>query len=191
MKLNLQVLRRRPAAQELPAKIDEVVEAVDDALRQVRTMALDLRPPQLDDLGLATALRSHAERLAATSRLRIDFAMAPLPQLPPGLDIACFRIVQEALTNIIRHAAAKHVRVELRPEDDTLHLGNTDDGKGFDRASVHDLALRGHSMGLLNMEERARLVGGSLRIKSSPGAGTEIRAEFPLAPAQGQRNAGN
>jgi signal transduction histidine kinase len=96
------------------------------------------------------------------------------------IETECFRVAQEALTNVVRHAQAKAVTVELRQEDGQLHLRVRDDGIGFEVAAVREQAMRGASLGLLSMEERALLAGGGLELTSSPGQGTEVHAWFPL-----------
>ncbi|MBI3915633.1 MAG: PAS domain S-box protein [Betaproteobacteria bacterium] len=179
-KLNLQVFQRHHKDVSFAASLKDAVDTVDQALQQVRTLALDLRPPQLDDLGLSTTLRSYAERLAKPARLKLHFSASELPALPPQIDIACFRVAQGALTNVIRHAQASHVWVALEVERNMLSLRVRDDGNGCDLKHAQRQALRGHSMGLLSMEERTLLAGGRFLIKSEPGAGMEVHADFPV-----------
>ena len=113
--------------------------------------------------------------------MKVEFHADPLEQrLDPVIETECFRVAQEALTNVVRHAQAKTVTVELRKEDGQLHLCVRDDGIGFDVAAVREKAVRGASLGLLSMEERAALAGGGLEFKSVPGQGTEVHAWFPL-----------
>ena len=101
--------------------------------------------------------------------------------LPPAVETTCYRIVQEALTNIVRHARAKQVLVVVDRRDQQLHLLIQDDGVGFDVPEVLKQASGGASLGLLGMQERVSLVEGQIEIKSSPGHGTEIGVRFPLA----------
>ena len=101
-------------------------------------------------------------------------------RLDPIIETACFRVAQEALTNVVRHARARRVAVELRQKDGQLHLFVRDNGVGFDVAAVREQAVLGASLGLLSMEERATLTDGGLKCKSAPGQGTEIHAWFPL-----------
>ena len=181
LKINLQVIERQPAARPVAAKIDECVQIADEAIQQVRTLVFDLRPPQLDELELGVALRTHAERLLTPANVALQFdAPAALPAIRDTLDIVCFRIMQEALTNILRHAGARNVWIELAVHDDALTLTVRDDGNGFDLDEAHRRALLGESMGLLSMEERAALVDGRIDITSAPGIGTTVRAMFPL-----------
>ena len=154
---------------------------VDLGWQQVGTRALALRPPQLVDLGLGTTLRSYAERLAKPARLKLHFSAGELPGLPPQIDIACFRVAQGALTNVLRHAQASNVWVTLAVEHGMLCLCVRDDGNGCDLRRAQRHALRGRSMGLLSMEERTALAGGRFSIRSEPAAGMEVHADFPIA----------
>jgi signal transduction histidine kinase len=130
---------------------------------------------------LEPALRWYTERQAALVELKVEFHADQLEQrLDPMIETECFRVAQEALTNVVRHAQAKAVTVELRKEDGQLHLRVRDDGVGFDVVPIRDQAMRGASLGLLSMEERASLAGGGLEFKSNPGKGTEVHAWFPL-----------
>jgi two-component system sensor histidine kinase UhpB len=147
----------------------------------VHDISLNLRPSLLDDLGLEPALRWYTNRQAGLVGLKAEFVAAPLPRrLDPRLETECFRIAQEALTNVVRHAQAKSVKVTLKHRQDRLELRVRDDGVGFDVAAGRERAVRGSSLGLLSMEERAALLGGGLEIKSAPGHGTEIHAWLPL-----------
>ncbi|MBI2294339.1 MAG: sensor histidine kinase, partial [Betaproteobacteria bacterium] len=185
LKVNLQIMGRQPAAAPVALKIEDCAQIADAALQQVRTLMLDLRPPQLDELGLAAALRTHAERMVAPANLALHFsAPAVPPKTPPAIEIVCFRITQEALTNILRHAGARNVWIELAVAGDGLELTVRDDGKGFDLAEAHRRAVGGGSIGLLSMEERAVLADGRVEISTAPGAGTTVRAMFSLQAAQ-------
>jgi len=179
--LNLQAMLQSPAADGLTPRLNESLEEVERVLEQVHDISLDLRPSILDDLGLEPALRWYTERQAALVELKVGFHADRLEQrLDPMIETECFRVAQEALTNVVRHAQAKAVTVELRKEDGQLHLRVRDDGVGFDVTPVREQAVRGASLGLLSMEERALLAGGGLEFKSNPGQGTEVHAWFPL-----------
>ena len=148
----------------------------------MRNLSLDLRPSLLDDLGLVPALRWHVNRQAERAGFTAVFTADVLEaRLSPDLEIACFRVVQEALTNVVRYARAQHVLVELRRHDTELELTIRDDGVGFDVESALGRAMHGASLGLLGMDERVSLMGGQMEIESEPMGGTEIRARFPLA----------
>jgi signal transduction histidine kinase len=150
----------------------------------VRAIATRLRPTVLDDLGLEAALRSHLDRIRARAAVELAADVRlPQPRLDPAVETACFRIVQEAVTNALRHAHATAVRVGLVVENGELALSVRDDGGGFDLIAAGRRAARGESAGLSGMEERARLAGGRLEVETAPGRGTEVRATFPLATA--------
>jgi len=171
IKLNL--MKKEWAAGDSRA---ETLGLVDQAIQQVRDLALDLRPAILDDLGLAHALRWYAAREARRAGLDLDLHLDDVAgRLPAQVETACFRVVQEALTNVVRHSGARRVAVKLTAEPDTVRVEVHDDGKGFDVR-----AARGTSQGLSNMHERAALAGGELRIESGTGKGTTVRASFPV-----------
>jgi PAS domain S-box-containing protein len=181
IQLNLQALLQSPGQRTPASRLKESLEVVDHVLEQVQDIALNLRPLILDDLGLEPALRWFTAQQAALIGLQIRFHADPLEQrLNPVIETECFRVAQEALTNVVRHAGAKTVSVELRKETGKLHLRVHDDGIGFDVGAVREQALRGASLGLLSMEERAALAGGGLEYKSAPKQGTEVHAWFPL-----------
>jgi PAS domain S-box-containing protein len=181
MQLNLQAMLLSPGTEVALPRLNETLEVVERVLEQVHDISLDLRPSILDDLGLEPALRWYTGRQAALVELKVKFHADRLEQrLDPMIETECFRVAQEALTNVVRHAQAKVVTVVLRKEDGQLHLRVRDDGVGFDMALVREQAVRGTSLGLLSMEERASLAGGGLEFKSIPGQGTEVHAWFPL-----------
>jgi len=175
-------------AREHVVRLDEGVGVVDQAIDQVREMSLDLRPASLDVLGLETALRAYTERQAARAGLSVDFRSSLNGErLSPTLETVCFRLVQEALTNVLRHARARHCSVSLSRDLDSVRVSVGDDGAGFDVTDVWDRALRGEGFGLLGMRERVLLFGGQIEVDSAPGRGTMIMARFPLSttPATG------
>ena len=179
VKINLQAAQRTPEA--LVSYLEDSISIVDRTVQQVRTLSLDLRPALLDDLGLVVALRWYVDRQAQRTGFTAQFVADPLETRPrPDIETACFRVAQEALTNVVRHARAQQVRVELRQRDTELHLLIRDDGKGFDVRTAQERAAQGASMGLLGMQERVWLVGGQIAIESAPAWGTEIRVRFPL-----------
>jgi len=179
--LNLQALLQSPAPKKLVPRLKESLTAIDRVLEQVHDISLNLRPSILDDLGLEPALRWYTKRQAALVGLKARFHADPLGQrLDPVIETECFRVAQGALTNVVRHAQAKTLKVELRKQAGQLHLRVRDDGVGFDVPAVWQEAVRGATLGLLSMEERAALAGGGLEFKSVPGKGTEVHAWFPL-----------
>jgi len=181
MQLNLQAMLQSPGADVLTPRLSENLKVVERVLEQVQDISLNLRPSILDDLGLESALRWYTDRQAALIELKVEFHADRLEQrLDPVIETECFRVAQEALTNVVRHAQAKVVSVELREEAGQLHLRVRDDGNGFDVAALREEAVHGASLGLFSMEERAALAGGGLEFNSSPGQGTEVHAWFPL-----------
>ena len=181
-KIRLQSLVCFPDAKSQVKGIEEGVDALDQVIGQVRQIALALRPPLLDDLGLSAALRWLANQQTAGG-LPLELAVpGNLPRFNSETEITTFRIAQEALTNATRHAQASHARLTVCLHQDTLELTVWDDGIGFDVAAARQRAAQGGSLGVLGMEERAQLVQGRLEIKSQPGHGTELRAWLPLTP---------
>lgn len=181
IQLNLQAMLQSHGAESLAPRLGASLKVVERVLEQVHDISLNLRPAILDDLGLEPALRWYLQRQATLVELQAEFHADPLEQrLDAVLETGCFRVVQEALTNVVRHAQAKVVTVDLRRENEQLHLRVRDDGIGFDVIAVRERAVRGASLGLLSMEERAALAGGGLEVISIPGQGTEIHAWFPL-----------
>jgi PAS domain S-box-containing protein len=183
VKLNLQSLQRLPGA-SLGGQLAECVSSVDRGLSDVRNLAFALRPSILDDLGLAAALRWFVDREARAASIEGRLVIEPeLPRLPSELEVGCFRVVQEAVTNVLRHSGARSFSVDVRRHDDHLQVSVGDDGKGFDTQAAQDPTRQGEAMGLLGMKERVSLLGGRLAIASTPGSGSEVRALFPLAAA--------
>lgn len=179
--LNLQALVQSPGTQTLGPRLQESLAVIDRVLEQVHDISLNLRPSILDDLGLEPALRWFTKRQAALVGLKASFQADALEQrLDSMIETECFRVAQGALTNVVRHAQAKTLRVELRKETGQLHLRVRDDGIGFDVRTVWEKAVGGATLGLLSMEERATLAGGGLEFKSVPGKGAEVHVWFPL-----------
>lgn len=191
VKINLQVLQRTlrqrlmPSSQEDQSAelspIQDSIAIVDTALQQVRNLSLDLRPSLLDDLGLVAALRWYIDRQSQRTGIQEEFfcALGEL-DLRSDLATACFRIVQEALTNIAKHAHAHYVSVRIEQHQHELLLTIQDDGVGFDVMAAWKQASQGKSLGLLGINERATLVGGRLKIVSTRGEGTTIYVHFPI-----------
>jgi signal transduction histidine kinase len=179
--MNLQAAVLSARRDSLSGRLKESLQAVERVLEQVRDLSLNLRPSMLDDLGLEPTLRWYISRQNSAAGLSAEFHADALEhRLDPLIETACFRIAQEALTNIVRHARARAVSVDLRRQDGLLHLFVRDDGVGFDVAAVRRRAVLGTSLGVLSMEERATLSDGGLEFKSASGQGTEVHAWFPL-----------
>lgn len=178
--MNLQAALQLNRSRDRLAHLKDCLDVVENTLEQVHDLSLNLRPSMLDDLGLEPALRWLTERQASLADLRYEVRTGILDKkMDSMIKTECFRVAQEALTNVVRHAKASVVTVELRNENGLLHLRVRDDGIGFDVNSVREQAVRGASLGVLSMEERAALAGGGLEFKSAPGQGTEVHAWFP------------
>lgn len=167
-----------PDLDDAKRRTAEVRELVADALADVRQLAFDLRPTVLDDVGLVAALRRLTGDLAARHRLALDLTLDGLDddgRFPTAVETVVYRVVQEALTNVVRHARATRARVDLAVAGGCLRAAVTDDGAGFDPA-----APRRRSLGLAGMGERTALAGGRVDITSAPGAGTTVVLEVPV-----------
>jgi len=142
----------------------------------------------LETAGLDDTLRWLAEQHQQRTNTTVE-VVGHLYGVPGDLAIACFRVAQEALTNIVRHAGARHVWIELIQSEGILEMVVRDDGVGFDTVRALEQAARQGHLGLLGMRERAQILGGSLEVDSEPGCGTRIRVSFPLveATAEGAR----
>ncbi len=183
VKMNLYTVQQFCQGVEAVSYVKDNIEAVDEALGLVRDLSIELRPPVLDDLGLVTALRWYADRYANRTGLQVDLVIGladPNEGFSREIETACFRIVQEALTNVVRHASATHVTVQIKKDGNTLVLIVRDDGVGFDPTSLRKRAPGAATLGLVSMQERAHAAGGDIEIKSARGKGTEIRLRVSL-----------
>ena len=180
------ILYRLEALKTLPPEsvggvLEQAIEITDRTIRSVRDLSLDLRPALLDEVGLAETLQWYVDRQVRSTHLEVGLSVSPdAARLPPDVRTACFRIAQEALTNVVRHAKARHARVQLRVSGDTVELVVRDDGGGFDVAEAGRRARMGNNVGILGMQERAELLGGKTVFESSPGGGTTVSARFPI-----------
>jgi two-component system sensor histidine kinase UhpB len=135
----------------------------------------------LDDYGLVPTLQWYLAEQAQRATLSVEVSIDPdFPRLPIAIEVACFRVVQEAVTNVVRHAKAHHISVSLRQREGALTLTVRDDGQGFDLPRALSRAAKGKSMGLLSMRERVQLLGGAMAIESRPGEGTSVSALIPM-----------
>lgn len=157
------------------AKIQEARDHNRQAQAEMQALLNELRPVGVDQRGLAAALTDYLDTFEQRQGIKVDWQAVPDVLLPPTYEQALFRIAQEALTNVARHAQAAHVSVELGATDETITLRIADDGRGFDPAAVEP----GATMGLLGMRERMTELGGKLGIDSTPGAGTQLTASLP------------
>jgi signal transduction histidine kinase len=151
----------------------QLLESIE---RQLRELSHELRPAVLDDLGWLAAIEFLAAAVTGRTRIPIEVRSRVTRRLPAAAEIALYRVVQEALTNAVRHADASRVRVEIEQRPDGLHGVIADDGVGFEV----EACIRNGGLGLRGMRERLEAVGGSLRVISAPGGGAEIRFGLPL-----------
>lgn len=161
-------------------ELQELRNTVKSSLQDVRRIIFDLRPMALDDLGLVPALTRYLETLK--DRYKIDFEIHcndKQKRLNSILEVAIYRVIQEAVANTIKHARAAHIMVQLEFGDKSVMVMIKDDGVGFEPGEIMDTP-RADSYGLLGMQERLDILGGKLSVKSNPGAGTEIMAILPL-----------
>lgn len=163
-------------------RLRELRNITGQALQDVQRLARGLRPSVLDDLGLEEAIARFAADFAGMYGIHVDVAQdhGRADRLPPATETALYRIVQEALTNVGKHAGASNVSILLQRKPDQVQLIVEDDGRGFDARSVLEKSLTGHHLGLHGMRERAALLNGFISIESSPKAGTTIFVTIPL-----------
>ncbi|HSR30167.1 MAG TPA: sensor histidine kinase [Anaerolineae bacterium] len=170
-----------------PSRLQDLKAIVADTLDGVRDLALGLRPSVLDDLGLVPALRRVVRTLRARHALAIDFQTVGSEgvRLPPAIETALYRIVQEALTNVVQHANAKRVSVLLEPRVGAVALIVEDDGQGFEVERMMRDPVGKQWLGLYGMRERAEQLGGKLTIESALGVGTTVFVEVPVGQERG------
>lgn len=162
-----------------------LIPMVKEALGEVRRVAMDLRPSILDDLGILATLSWFFREFGTVCRdmeVEKDFGIEE-ENVPVPLKITIFRIIQEATSNIVKHAHAGRIRVSLKKAGDALHLSIEDDGVGFDAAETANYCPLDKGLGLLSMKERAKLSGGRYELVSALGQGTRISVSWPLALA--------
>ena len=168
-----------PCSDELREELDEAVDLVRELVGEARQVIYDLRPTVLDDFGLAAAIRLHVATLRADGWQVVLEESLGERRLPPGVETTLFRVAQEALTNIRKHAETCKVRVVLDRREGTVRLLVSDEGRGFRDGAAHSNG-RGEKVGLSGMSERVSLLGGSFELNSEPGRGTTIEAEVDL-----------
>jgi len=188
------MLRAEICERLLDADLDQVrselrslKEVVRGSVKDIRKVIFDLRPMALDDLGLVPALKRYVSDLKEQSGLTIEFAVIGLERrMPSAVEVAGFRIVQEALNNVKKHARAGKVDVKIEFGRDALSIVVVDDGRGF--AVDEALAARGDHFGLLSMRERVELLEGTCRIESARGRGSRVMVSLPIR--EGGENGG-
>lgn len=186
VQLNLHSLQGKTAAPDIVDSLRKSIEMIDEAVDLVRDLSGELRPLLLDDFGLVAALRWYLDRQSKNLGVPIVLNTRSLNEddrFSSELETTCFRVVQEGLTNVVKHAHATRVSVKLERNASDLILLIVDDGVGFDIRKLRKGAAGTITPGLRGMEERVQAVGGSITIDSVPALGTEICARFPLHEA--------
>jgi signal transduction histidine kinase len=178
--LNMQLGLLLPQANGLEG-LAEMRAEVRDLLDELRGVCSELRPPMLDTLGLAAAIRGLAEEWSAQNHVEACLNLPPnatFPSLPGDVSVNLYRVAQEALTNIAKHAQARRVDIRLVAEGDGLSMTIADDGRGFALPGEMDALIAEGHFGLVGLRERVNLIGGTLRLQSAPGQGTRLRVEW-------------
>jgi two-component system sensor histidine kinase UhpB len=178
--INLNIVRTHmpeEAGDAIRSRLDDALSLVEQTTERIRDVMAHLRPPVLDDYGLVAALHWYGEQFAQRTGIAVAVeGEEPVPRLTTRVESALFRITQEALTNVAKHAQATRVMVSVHVQGETLRLVVADDGIGFDSVPLVRPGA-GHGWGLLTMTERAEAVGGRCRIESVPGQGTQVFVE--------------
>ncbi len=167
-----------------PPGLESPGDLIDRLIGRVRTLSSALRPPLLDEVGLVSAVRVFLDAQAAATGLEVSLdatEQASRDRLPPDVEIACFRIIQESVTNAVRHASARRLQIAVDQDARRVALVIRDDGRGFDGGVTLDAAAAAGHLGVVGMRERVRARGGSFRLGSQPGSGTVVEVELPLA----------
>lgn len=186
--VRLRVVRETRDAEPRDRLLDEMQGDLVAAVEGVRRISRGLRPPALEDVGVATAIRSHVRTLAEVSDLELELELDPVEAVTdPEAQLVIYRVVQEAMTNVIRHSGAERARIVVTRADGGVVVRVEDDGRGFDAEQV---LLENRGLGILGMDERARLVGGHLRISSEPDRGTRVELRVPSPPERAGRGTG-
>jgi two-component system sensor histidine kinase UhpB len=182
LRVRLRLARATDDAEVRDVQLEQISREIGEAIEEVRRMAKGLRPPALDMLGLAPAVDSYARSLAAAADLEVDLRVDLVDgALSPDAELALYRILQEALSNVVRHSGGSCVRIRLQRAGPLIELAVEDDGRGFDVDA--EMSDRSRGLGLFGMQERAAYVGGRVSITSTPGRGTCVEVSVPIAEA--------
>jgi two-component system sensor histidine kinase UhpB len=182
--ISLALLEETVTSEEARLRVADTRALAHQTLRAVRNMSIDLRPSALDDLGLLPALRWYIKEYQQKCGVEVEFSASGLKErLPPEMETALYRVIQESLTNTAKHARAEKVWVTLTMEPDSVCAVMSDNGQGFDAQSVLRTPWQDRGLGLAGMQERAMLLNGSIKIESQPGQGTRIQVSVPLPHA--------
>ncbi|MCX7796026.1 MAG: sensor histidine kinase [bacterium] len=179
IKMNLEFLKRQKNINDL--FLEESISLVDKTINQIRDLSLELRPSMLDDIGLTSALKWYINRQGERAGIDIGFVYNfSENRINKDLSVTIFRVIQEALTNIVRHSRAKNAYVEIKESNNFLNILISDNGIGFDPDEIEKVLYRKKSLGILGMKERVFLMNGEIKIESKPNLGTTIKIRFPL-----------
>ncbi len=181
-KINVQLLEKVPLDESAGLRVTDTTAIIDRMIGLVRTLSFALRPPLIDEIGLKGAVQALIDSQSWRTNLSIRLETSDdVDELPAEVETAAYRIVQEALTNVARHAHAKKAVIRLKRSGDSLVVTVEDDGVGFDATAITDAPALLPSTGLPGMNERAQNLGGSWRIDSKPGRGTRVQADLPCS----------
>ncbi|MCA9900312.1 MAG: sensor histidine kinase [Ardenticatenaceae bacterium] len=185
LKIALEIIQGDvPATEEsLRQNLDEAIALTDSARDQIRMLARGLRPPALDTVGLNLTLEDFCQTFGRRTQLAIQYEGSSGLKLSGAVNICLYRVLQEALTNVAKHAQAEQVWVKLWQDETAVHLSIADDGLGFQKKGTAPLQSSG--LGLLGMQERVELLNGRLELRTIPGEGTTVTANLPLRAAKG------
>jgi two-component system sensor histidine kinase UhpB len=182
LKLNLREVQDPSEPAPVMTLVTDSLQITDQLIQRIRNLALDLRPSLLDELGLVSALHWYASRQAERAGWTLDYVAQEFEhRLSQEIEIICFRVAQEALTNVMRHAKATHLRVAVTQKGQGVELVVQDNGVGFDVVKERARCRSGESLGLLGMEERVHLAGGTIDVQSRQQEGTTITVLVPDA----------
>lgn len=187
LSINFEMIHRRCTDPAAAVPIRNASEIIKGLFASIREIVTQLRPPQLDDLGLPAALRWHLDRVRQTSFLKITFdENLGDARLPPDVEMSCFRIVQESITNTLRHASARVLEVRITRAPGQIGLSISDDGVGFDADRLGADSDRCGHFGLAGMRERVLGMQGRFAVITAPGLGCRIQVDIPVAPLTDQ-----
>jgi two-component system sensor histidine kinase DegS len=182
--LRTEIAERMLAKQDLTSVKEELVDLkgqVRGGLEEIRKIIFNLRPMAIDDLGIVPTLRKYVQDFEEKTRIRTHFSLIGREsRFPSGLEIAMFRLVQEAFSNVLKHANATYVSVELTLEKEQVHIYIVDNGDGFDVDMTEKIIAKGNNFGLLGMRERVELLEGRMDIVSEKDSGTKIMMVIPI-----------
>lgn len=181
LRLGLHSVRHSMEDEDIKSRLDVSLDTVDKVLGHVRSLSLDLRPAMLDDLGLPAALNWFGARQSELTGLNVEvFADRLEHRLPNTVEVACFRIVQEAVSNAMRHSQSEEIHISMHLRGNSLELDVEDFGIGFDSRKVLDNSVNHDGLGLENIQQRAALVDGEFKVDSVEGRGSRVRVRIPI-----------